>query len=126
MGMRMKPSPEALEKLVHAGNIWFASVRSDGRPHLTPVWFVYNGHHLYVSIDPNSIKSSNLASNPQVSLALEDGSHPLICEGQAAFIPQPYSPEIVALFQKKYDWDIRADGQYSQLVEITPRKWLAW
>jgi F420H(2)-dependent biliverdin reductase len=122
----MKPPPEALEKLAEAGNIWFASVRSDGRPHLTPVWFVYEGYHLYVSIDPNSIKSRNLESNSQVSLALEDGSHPLICEGQAAFIPQPYSPKIVALFQKKYDWDIHADGQYSQLVEITPRKWLAW
>ena len=120
------PSPEALEKLTQAANIWFASVRSDGRPHLTPVWFVYYGRHLYLSIDPKSIKNRNLASNPNVSLALEDGSHPLICEGQAALLQQPYSPEIVAMFQKKYDWDIREDEQYSQLVEITPRKWLAW
>lgn len=119
-------SQETLEKLNQATNIWFASVRSDSRPHLTPVWFVYYAFHLYVSIDPKSIKNRNLASNPNVSLALEDGSHPLICEGQAAFIQQPYSSEIVALFQKKYDWDIREDDHYSQLVEITPRKWLAW
>jgi hypothetical protein len=119
-------TPEALEKLTQAANIWFASVRANGRPHLTPVWFVYYGLHLYVSIDPKSIKNRNLATNPNVSLALEDGSHPLICEGQAAFIQQPYSSEIVALFQKKYDWNIREDDQYSQLVEITPRKWLAW
>jgi hypothetical protein len=120
------PSPEDLEKLTQAANIWFASVRSDGRPHLTPVWFVYDGLHLYVSIDPKGIKNRNLTTNPNVSLALEDGSHPLICEGQAALLHQPYSPEILALFQKKYDWDIREDGQYNQLVEITPEKWLAW
>jgi hypothetical protein len=120
------PSPKIQEKLAQAANIWFASVRLDGRPHLTPVWFVYDGRHLYVSIDPNSVKRRNLASNPHVSLALEDGSHPLICEGQAALIPPPYPLEIAGLFQKKYDWDIRTEGQYSQLVEITPRKWLAW
>jgi hypothetical protein len=120
------PSPEALEKLTQAANIWFASVRSDGRPHLTPVWFVYDGLHLYVSIDPKGIKNRNLTTNPNVSLALEDGSHPLICEGKAALLHRPYSPEILALFQKKYDWDIREDGQYNQLVEITPEKWLAW
>jgi F420H(2)-dependent biliverdin reductase len=120
------PSPEAQEKLAQAANIWFASVRPGGRPHLTPVWFVYDGLQLYVSIDPTSVKNRNLASNPNVSLALEDGSHPLICEGQAVLIPKPYSAEIVALFQKKYDWDIHAEGQYGQLVAITPGKWLAW
>ena len=120
------PSPQAREKLAQAANIWFASVRSDGRPHLTPVWFVYDGHQLYVSIDPNSVKSRNLATNPYVSLALEDGSHPLICEAQAALIPPPFPDEIVELFQKKYDWDIRTDSQYGQLVAITPRKWLDW
>jgi hypothetical protein len=120
------PSPEALTKLAQAANIWFASVRPDGRPHLTPVWFVYDGHQLYVSIDPGSVKSRNLSSNPNVSLALEDGNHPLICEGQAVLIPQPYSVEIVDLFQKKYDWDIRSDGQFGQLVAIAPRKWLTW
>jgi F420H(2)-dependent biliverdin reductase len=120
------PSQDAREKLSRAANIWLASVRPDGRPHLTPVWFVYDGLQLYVSIDPNSVKSRNLASNPNVSLALEDGSHPLICEGQAVLIPQPYTAEIVDLFQKKYDWDIREDGQYGQLVKITPVKWLAW
>jgi hypothetical protein len=121
-----EPSPEAQEKLAQAANIWLASVRSDGRPHLTPVWFVYDDLHLYVNIDPKSIKNRNLASNPNVSLALEDGSHPLICEGQAALFSPPHPPNIVAHFQKKYDWDIQADDQYSQLVEITPWKWLAW
>jgi hypothetical protein len=120
------PSLEAQEKLAQAANIWLASVRPGGRPHITPVWFVYDGHQLYVSIDPHSVKSRNLASNPNVSLALEDGSHPLICEGQAALIPQPYPADIVDLFQKKYDWDIRAEGQYGQLMAITPGKWLAW
>ena len=117
---------EAQEKLRQAANIWLASVRPDSRPHLTPVWFVHANGQLYVSIDPNSVKSRNLAANPNVALALEDGNHPLICEGRAAWIEPPYPDEVVELFQQKYEWDITSEGQYSQLVKITPRRWLGW
>jgi hypothetical protein len=64
-----------MEKLETAQNIWIASVRPDGRPHLTPVWFAWTGGKLYVSIDPDSVKSKNIAHTPHVALALEDGLH---------------------------------------------------
>jgi hypothetical protein len=125
--MTLPTIPEAaLEKLANAANMWFASVRPDARPHLTPVWFVHANRRVYVSIDPKSVKFRNLAANPNVALALEDGNHPLIGEGQAALIDPPYPDEVVQLFQKKYDWDITTEGQYSQLVEIKPRKWIGW
>lgn len=126
MATKQTITDEAKEKLRQATNIWFASVRPDARPHLTPVWFVHTNGKLYVSIDPNSVKSHNLAANPNVTLALEEGNHPLICEGQTAWIDPPYPDEVVKLFQQKYEWDITTEGQYSQLVEITPRKWLGW
>lgn len=116
----------ALEKLANAANMWFASVRPDKRPHLTPVWFVHINRRVYVCIDPQSVKCHNLATNPNVALALEDGNHPLICEGQATLVDPPYPDETIALFQNKYNWDITTDSQYSQLLEITPRKWIGW
>jgi len=118
--------PELRQKLELSKNIWVATVRSDGRPHLVPVWFVYLSEKIYISIDPESVKSRNLQNNPQITLALEDGMHPLICEGKAHFISQPYPGELLAYFQHKYDWDIQQDKQYHQLVEITPRRWLNW
>ncbi len=122
----MLPSPEAAAKLESAQNLWFGSVRPGGRPHLAPVWFVWHDQKIYISTDPRSVKIRNLRSNPQVVVALEDGNHPVICEGEARILPEPYPESLLAAFHAKYEWDVRADPQYNQVVEITPRKWLAW
>jgi len=119
-------TPEAIEKLEKQQTIWFGSVRPDGKPHLTPVWFVWHDGKLYVGIDPNSVKSRNLKKNPWVVLALEDGSHPVICEGMAAFTPPPLTEALTAAFHSKYEWDLTKEAQYNQIVEITPFKWLTW
>jgi hypothetical protein len=107
-------------------NIWVGSVRLDGRPHLSPVWFVYLDDKLFICIDPNSVKARNLAANPQIVLALEAGLHPVICEGTAASVPRPYPPLVTAEFFRKYEWEIDKDSQYNHLIEITPQKWLVW
>ena len=119
-------SNEAQERLETAQNIWIASVRPDGRPHLTPVWFAWTGGKLYISIDPDSVKSKNIANNPRVALTLEDGLHPVICEGTAAPLVPPLPEEVLAVFLRKYEWDITQENQYHQVVEVTPQKWLAW
>ena len=91
-----------------------------------PVWFTWYDKKLFICIERNSVKGRNILSDPQVSLALEDGSSPVICEGSASFIEQPYPAGLVALFQHKYDWDISHEAQYNVVVEITPSRWLSW
>jgi PPOX class probable F420-dependent enzyme len=120
------PPAKGRKRLKKEKNIWLATVRPNGRPHLTPVWFAWYGEKLYICIEPESIKGRNLLENPHISLSLEDGSDALICEGTATSAPRPWAEEIVAIFQEKYDWDITAESRYTQLVEITPEKWLAW
>lgn len=120
------PDPAILERLETAQNIWFGSVRPDGRPHLAPVWFAWHGGRLYVCIEAGSVKGRNVALNPRVALALEDGVHPVICEGTAAPCSPPWPEPVVGIFKHKYDWDISTDGQYDLLLEITPEKWLSW
>jgi len=117
---------EAQRKLETAENIWFGSVRPDGRPHLAPVWFVWTSRKLYICIEERSIKGRNVAGNPQVVLALEDGLNPVICEGIAVPLSSPLPRNVVEIFRKKYNWDVSSDGQYNQLLEITPSKWMAW
>jgi F420H(2)-dependent biliverdin reductase len=117
---------DARTKLSQAKNIWVASVRPDGRPHITPVWFVWVEEKIYISLDPNSVKVRNISSNNRVSLALEDGLHPVICEGIANLVMSPLPVSVVQQFQVKYDWDLREETQYNRLFEITPRKWLSW
>lgn len=107
-------------------NIWIATVRPDGRPHLTPVWFVISEGKIYICVKGSSAKAGNLAANPKVACSLEDGSRPVICEGDAASVAAPWPDAVIAAFAEKYAWDLTTDPEYSVLVEIVPRKWLGW
>lgn len=119
-------SPEVLIRLETEANIWLTSVRPDGRPHLAPVWFAWHDHKLYACIQSKSVKTRNIEQNSHVSLALEDGSKVVICEGSATFQPRPWPDAVAAIFRAKYDWDITTAGSYDRLLEVTPLKWLVW
>lgn len=114
--MSESPVPAA-SRLDKARNVWVATVRPDGRPHLVPVWFVVDDGRWYICTAPGSVKARNLEANPQLALALEDGDQAYVVEGRA----RPVAPtaNVVARFVAKYDWDITDDAQYSQLIEIT-------
>lgn len=119
-----EPSPAAADRLMREPNIWLASVRPDGRPHLVPIWFVYVAGQIYLCMQPESVKARNIAASPQVSLALESGSAPIVVEGAAAEVPRPWPPAAIAAFHTKYQWDIAADEEYGLLLAVTPVKWL--
>ncbi len=102
-------------------NVWVATVRPDGRPHLAPVWFVVaQDNKWYVITEPDSVKARNLQRNPKISLALEDGNSPYVVEGEAHVVPP--SADVARLFKEKYDWDIEADTRYTQTIEVLVNK----
>ena len=120
------PPAQALARLESEANIWLATVRPDGRPHLVPVWFAWHNEKVYACIEAGSVKAGNIRQNPRVSLALENGSQPVIAEGMAVLLSPSWPEAIAAIFKAKYDWDIATDSQYDTLVEITPARWLSW
>lgn len=124
--MATKLSDEMITRLETQQNIWFGSVRPNGRPHLAPIWFVWHQDRFYVSTEPESVKSRNVRHNAQVILALEDGTHPVICEGQAQLLEPPWPADLLAAFNQKYEWDLTTETQYNQVIEVTPVKWLGW
>ena len=113
-------------RLASARNIWIATVRPDGRPHLTPVWFVVAGDTVLICISARSVKAANLRANDRCTCALEDGNSPTIFEGLASFVDPPWPETAVSAFKEKYDWDLRSETDYDLLVELKPEKWLTW
>ena len=115
----------ALEKIASrlegAQNIWFASVRPDGRPHLVPIWFVWHDGMAWISTGNGSRKHRNIKANPQVSISLEDGTNPLVIEGTAREeIDAAIRDTLAPLFEKKYEWDFRSDDEYGMLISVIP------
>jgi PPOX class probable F420-dependent enzyme len=107
-------------RLESARNIWVATVRPDGRPHLVPIWFVVDEGRWYICTGPNSVKARNLQANPRVALSLEDGDNAYVVEG-VAHVVQP-SSAVIRKFKAKYDWDITTDTEYTQVFEVIVKK----
>jgi hypothetical protein len=114
------------DRLLTEKNIWLATVRPDGRPHLVPIWFVWLDEKLFISTALESVKAQNLLANPRASAALEDGNQPAIAECTSRLVEAPYPRSVVEAFFKKYEWDIEKDTVYNDLFELTPVKWLSW
>ncbi|MBI5567749.1 MAG: pyridoxamine 5'-phosphate oxidase family protein [Chloroflexi bacterium] len=113
--------PKVEQRLTTESNIWLASVRADNTPHLVPIWFVWVEGKAYVCTAADSVKARNLLANPSVSFALENGNAPVVLEGCAQPI-ESVPPAVLETFQHKYNWDIRTDATYNQVIEIEPMK----
>lgn len=62
-------------------SIWLSTTRPDGRPHAVPVWYIWDGRHLYFISDRNFQKSRNLAHQPWIVVHAGDGDDVIILEG---------------------------------------------
>ena len=67
------------------------TVRANGRPHVAPVWFLWDGEggskrRAWVMADRNAVKVRNIERNPAVALSIATPERPLsyvVLEGQA-------------------------------------------
>jgi hypothetical protein len=107
-------------------NLWLATTRPDGRPHLVPIWFVWLDGEIYILTSLQSVKARNLLANPRASIALENGSTPLIAECAARLVPPPFSEALAAAFLRKYEWDVHNAGEYDGMFALSPQRWLSW
>jgi F420H(2)-dependent biliverdin reductase len=112
------------KRLMTEPNIWLAAVRADGRPHLTPIWFVWVDEKIWLCTQRSAVKARILSVRPLVSFALEDGNAPVTGEGVAALVSVGDAPPAVsAAFRTKYDWNL-GDSDDNVIIEITVSKWL--
>lgn len=85
--MTVTIEPQFMERIQKGVYAWLTTVRADGTPQPTPVWYVWeNGTFLIYSI-PNQQKVRNIQSNPKVSLGITDdpkGESYLVITGDAA------------------------------------------
>ena len=63
-----------------------STVRADGRPHVTPIWFLLDGDDVVFNTAKDSVKGRNLARDGRVALCVDDDRPPydfVVLEGRA-------------------------------------------
>jgi PPOX class probable F420-dependent enzyme len=127
---------EMRERLAAEDVVWLSTMRPDGRPHIVPVWFTWDGESITFYSKPHAQKVRNLATNPNVMLAIgvpnEDMDVELI-EGCAEVLGQS-AAEVARGPLDKYGELMARVGlsieqfvqTYSQVVRIRPTRFLGW
>ncbi|WP_086845943.1 pyridoxamine 5'-phosphate oxidase family protein [Amycolatopsis kentuckyensis] len=119
---------EIADRLEKDRNVWLCTLRPDGSPHLTPVWFVHVGDTFWIGSGERNTKVRNILNDPRVSLALENGDHPIVAEGRAQVHRGALREDILTALAAKYEgWDagkeVRPFGP-RVLLEVPVTRWL--
>lgn len=70
--MTAEMTPAMTELIRKAYHIWLTTVRADGMPQPTPVWFVQEGETFLLYSMPNAQKVRNVRQNPKVALSFSE------------------------------------------------------
>jgi PPOX class probable F420-dependent enzyme len=113
--------------------VWLSTVGEDGRPHLVPTWFWWDGGSLRLWSKPGAVKIRNLRANPRLMVAVghpeEDFAVGLI-EAVSVLEDAP----VPDAFFAKYRGDLAEAGldpaayraTYTQGVRVTPTRFVPW
>jgi len=99
----------ATERLVKAHTYWVATMRSDARPHMMPVWGVWLNDTFCFSTGSHSRKARNLAENPRCVIACELDQDQIMVEGVAeVIVGSELNRRFAEAYGPKYEWDMKA------------------
>lgn len=76
----------------HPHTAKLATVRSDGRPHIAPVWFDLDGEMLVFTTWHATVKAANIRRDPRVCLCIDEETPPftyVMIEGNATLSDDP-------------------------------------
>src|SRR6266536_2198865 len=88
-GRRAGMSRDEMESfLAEVRNVIVATIRRDGRPQMTPNWFVWQDGQFYISTTKTRAKYANLKRDPRIQLVLDDAEQHrcLIVDGRAKIL----------------------------------------
>jgi PPOX class probable F420-dependent enzyme len=127
--------------LAERRNLIVAGARADGRPHVTPNWFTWDGERFYVSTTRGRMKYKIFGRDPRAQLVLDDpaGLRAVLIPATVE-IREDITAELphFRAIRDKYGMDVLSDHEHIEsliadrrvLLAITPdgppSRWTSW
>ncbi len=113
--------------------MWLTTVRADGSPDPSPVWFHWDGQRFLIYSQPNTQKLRNVERNPRVALNFDgngQGGDIIVFVAEARVAPDEPPAHQVPAYAAKYAERIPRLGMtpeqfsqaYSVPIRVTPTK----
>ena len=117
--------------------VWLSSVQPDGRPHVVPVWFHWDGERIVAFSKPHARKVDNLREEPRVMLAvgtpgpdfdveLIEATAELPDEPAEAMLPEGFGAKYRELLLRAGLSVQRFAQVYSQPIVLRPTRFLGY
>jgi hypothetical protein len=138
--LRIAMSPEERDEFLRVERTCrLASVKSNGAPHLSALWFAWDGKALWVTSLVKSQRWTDIEREPRVSVLVDAGhdfgelrgveiTGTAQCVGEVPRVGEPNDDLVVPeqIFGEKYaGGTFRHDGRHSWL-RIVPEKIVSW
>ena len=133
-GVPTDPKRAHAEKRLDDDKIaWLTTVRRDGQPQSSPVWFLWRNGEIVLYSQPTTQKVRNVRANPRVAVHLrdvDDGADIVSIEGEATIDEGYPTAASIPAYVKKYDAmiaDLRMDPasfakSYSVPIRVRPTR----
>jgi len=109
-GTGLLPWSWAEERLTRSHDYWLATTWPDGRPHVMPVWGVWDDGALWFSSSVPSRKARNLRRDPRCVVTTDDALEPVVLDGTAEVVTDHDGlARFIGATNAKYDTDYGVD-----------------
>lgn len=116
-----------------------ATVSSDGFPHVSPLWYVWDDEAMWLFTLTKSQRWANLVRDPRVSVLVDGGADygtlrgveilgrvDVVGDVPRSSLPHEELDRVEELLGEKYSNGLfRADGKHAW-VRVTPEKFVSW
>jgi PPOX class probable F420-dependent enzyme len=106
-----------------------ATLMPDGSPHVSPVWFEYDGKEIIVNSAKGRVKDRNVRRDPRVGIDIVDPDNPyrhLSIRGRVVDITETGADEHIDKLAKKYmgldKYPKRQPGEVRVIYRIEPER----
>ena len=127
----------AADRLAEEKIGWLTTVRPNGQPQTSPVWFLYRDGEFLVYSKAGTARTANIAANPRVSLNLDGnglGGDIVVVEGEARIDRDALPADRIPAYVEKYAGFIARNGwtpesfaaDYPIPIRIRPTRFRVW
>jgi Pyridoxamine 5'-phosphate oxidase len=114
----------AEQRLAASHDYWVATAQPDGRPHVMPVWGVWDAGFLWFSSSLGSRKARNLDADPRLTVTTDNALEPVVVEGTAVrVVDLGARSRFIGLTNDKYGTDYSVeflDPGVNATFRVTP------
>lgn len=119
------PEWEWVESRLSDADLYWVVTRSEGYPHPRPVWGVWMGEALLLSVG-SPVIGRELGADPRVTVHLDSGTDVVIVEGVGSIVTRvPVIESFADCYNRKYEWEYSAERD-GPPTRIEPRAILSW